>query len=148
MARSKETFNKRDKEKKRLKQKQDKKERLEERRANAGNKSFEDMIAYVDENGNFTSTPPDPSMRKLINAEEIELGVPKHVEGPEEKQEGVINFFNESKGYGFILNKLTQEKFFFHVNNLTEQVKENDKVKFDTERSPKGMTAINIEKIK
>ena len=67
MARSKESFNKREKEKKRLKQKQDKKEKLEQRKAAGKPKSMEDMMAYIDEDGNLTSTPPDPSAKKPDN---------------------------------------------------------------------------------
>ena len=64
MARSKESFNKRQKEKKRLKELQDKKEKLEMRKANAvKGKSLDDMMAYLDENGNLTTTPPDPNKK-------------------------------------------------------------------------------------
>ena len=60
MAKSKETFNKKEKEKKRRKQKEEKKQKIEERKGNRrdGN-SLEGMMAYLDENGNLTDTPPD-----------------------------------------------------------------------------------------
>lgn len=62
MAKSKETFNKREKEKKRLKQRQEKREKQEERKANAAKgKPLEAMLAYIDENGNLSSVPPDSS---------------------------------------------------------------------------------------
>src|SRR5690349_1539901 len=111
-AKSKETFNKKEKEKKRLKQRQEKKERMEERKANAGKgKSLQDMMAYIDENGNISSTPPDPRMKKIFNAEDIEIGVPKEVEGDDEEAgtEGVVSYFNESKGFGFITGKGIRE---------------------------------------
>lgn len=58
MAKSKESFNKRDKEKQRQKEKQEKKDKMEERRATQSKgKSLEDMMAYIDENGNIVSTP-------------------------------------------------------------------------------------------
>ena len=61
MSKSQETWNKKEAEKKRAKKKQDKEQKKEERKANAGgSSSFEDMLAYVDEYGNITSTPPDP----------------------------------------------------------------------------------------
>ena len=65
MARSKETFSKKEKEKKRRKLKQDKKEKMEERKANKkdGN-SLDGMMAYLDENGNLTDTPPDGKVRQ------------------------------------------------------------------------------------
>ena len=59
MAKSKETFNKREKEKKRAKAKQEKAEKMRERRANATKgKSLDDMLAYLDENGNLSEQPP------------------------------------------------------------------------------------------
>lgn len=148
MARSKETFNKREKEKQRQKEKMEKKERMEERKANAvKGKSLDDMLAYIDENGNITSTPPDPKKRKVFNAEDIEIGVPKYVEEPEELvREGRVDYFNESKGFGFIVQK-DGERIFFHVNQLTEPVGEGDKVSFDVERGPKGWNAVGVKKI-
>ncbi len=60
MAKSKETFAKREKEKKRIKAREEKKEKKEERKANANKgKSLDDMLAYVDEFGNLTAVPPD-----------------------------------------------------------------------------------------
>lgn len=59
MAKSKETFEKRAKEKKRQKQREDKREKMEQRKANASKgKSLTEMLAYVDENGNISDTPP------------------------------------------------------------------------------------------
>lgn len=59
MAKSKETYLKRQKEKKRMERRQEKKERMEQRKENSSGKAFEDMIAYVDENGNLSETPPE-----------------------------------------------------------------------------------------
>jgi cold shock CspA family protein len=147
MAKSKESFNKKEKEKKKQKQKQEKREKMEERKANSSKKSLDDMIAYVDEDGNITSTPPDPSKKRVINVEDIEIGVPKQSETDEETvNEGTINYFNESKGFGFISSPSYNDRLFFHVNNVLELVKENDKVVFDIEKSPRGLTAVNVKK--
>jgi cold shock CspA family protein len=147
MAKSKETFNKREKEKQRQKEKQHKREKMEERKANqVKGKSLNDMMAYIDENGNITSTPPDPKKRTVVNVEDIQIGVPKFVEEEEVPREGRVDYFNDSKGFGFIVDK-RGEKYFFHVNQLTEQVRENDKVNFEAERGAKGWTAIGIKKI-
>jgi len=60
MAKSKETFGKKQKEKQRLKKRQDKQQKMEERKANSKKgKSLNEMLAYVDENGNLSSIPPD-----------------------------------------------------------------------------------------
>ena len=147
MAKSKESFNKKEKEKKRLKQKQDKRDKMEERKANSSKKSLDDMLAYLDEDGNLTSTPPDPKLRREFKVEDIEIGVPKQVDMPEDDiHQGTINYFNESKGFGFITHQGNSERLFFHVNQLLEQVKENDKVVFDVEKGPRGLSAVNVKK--
>ena len=148
MAKSTETFSKKEKEKKRLKKAQDKKERAEDRKSNSGKgKSLEDMMAYIDEHGNISSTPPDPSRKIKINSEDIQVGVAKREDIVQEiVRNGVVSFFNESKGYGFIKDLLSQESVFVHVNGLTEQIKENDKVTFETEQGQKGLTAVKVKK--
>jgi cold shock CspA family protein len=150
MAKSKETFNKREKEKQRQAQKKQKREKMEERKANAGkSKSLDDMMAYIDEDGNITSTPPDPKRKRVFNAEEIEIGVPKQThEADGEPNTGSVDYFNDSKGFGFIRDKQTGERLFFHVNQLQgEELRENDKVTYDIERGAKGFNAVNIKKL-
>ncbi|MDB5141333.1 MAG: cold shock protein [Mucilaginibacter sp.] len=148
MGRSTETFSKKEKEKARLKKSKDKKEKAEERKANAGKgKSLEDMMAYIDEHGNITSTPPDPSRKIKINAEDVQIGVAKQQDLPHDTiRNGVVSFFNESKGYGFIKDLQTQESIFVHINALTEPLKENNMVTFETEQGQKGLSAINVKK--
>ena len=139
MGRSVETFSKKEREKKKSKKQQDKKEKAEDRKANSGKgKSLEDMMAYIDENGNISSTPPDPSKKKKIAAEDIQISVSKQAElSPEDLiRKGVVSFFNDSKGYGFIKDLQSQESVFVHVNALEEAIKENDKVTFETEQGP------------
>jgi cold shock CspA family protein len=146
MAKSKETFGKKEKEKKRLKQQQEKREKMEERKANAKKgKSLDEMMAYIDENGNISSTPPDPKKRKVFNHEDMNTGVPVHEQEDIERQ-GVVSFFNDAKGYGFIKDLKTQESIFVHANQLSEIIRENDKVNFQTERGPKGLNAVNVKK--
>jgi len=105
-------------------------------------------LAYVDEDGNLTDTPPDPMRKKLkIKAENIEIGIPKREgEVVSAVRTGKVDFFNDSKGFGFIRETGTQEKFFVHVNGLTEEIAENDKVTFELERGMKGMNAVNVKK--
>jgi len=148
MAGSQQTFNKNDQEKKRLKKRLDKQQKLADRKANAQGGSFENMLAYVDEYGNITDTPPDPANRGKIDAGKIEIGVPKRekVETPSVRN-GSVDFFNPSKGFGFIKELNTQEKYFVHVNSLTEEIKENDKVTFEIERGLKGMNAVRVKKV-
>ena len=107
------------------------------------------MLAYVDEDGNITSTPPDPSKKKEINLEDIQLGVPKQEVIPEPADglhRGVVKFFNESKGYGFIIDQRTQESVFVHIKQLLEPIKERDKVVYEIEQGQKGPSAVNVKK--
>jgi cold shock CspA family protein len=149
MGKSGETFNKKEKEKKRAKQKKDKAEKMEERKANAKKgKSLDEMMAYIDENGNISATPPDPNKRKVFKQEDMQIGVPKHVPGEDEDpvRTGVVAFFNDEKGFGFINDLQTQERVFVHANNLSEPIKEGNRVNFEVEMGPKGASAVNVKK--
>ena len=150
MGKSQESFNKKEKEKKRLKKKQDKDKKKEERKAGSEKtKSFNDMIAYVDDNGNITSTPPDPDKKEIIKTEDIQIGVPRQapVDPADLIRRGTVTFFNDSKAYGFIRDHETQESIFVHINGLEEPVKENDKVSFETVKGTKGLNAVKVKKI-
>src|ERR1700761_1292461 len=119
MGRSLETFSKKEREKKKAIKQKDKKEKAEDRKANSGKgKSLDDMMAYIDENGNITSTPPDPSKRRKIAAEDIQIAIPKQAELTEADliRTGIVTFFNESKGFGFIKDLQSQESIFVHVH--------------------------------
>jgi len=148
MAGSQETFNKKDKEKKRLKKRLDKQQKLAVRKANSQGGGLENMIAYVDENGQITDTPPDPANRKKIDAGSIEIGVPKReMVEVSPIRNGRVDFFDSSKGFGFIKELETQERFFVHVNGLIEEIKESDTVTFEIERGLKGMNAVRVKKV-
>lgn len=150
MAKSGETFGKKEKEKKKLKERQDKAEKMEERKANARKgKSLDEMMAYIDENGNISSSPPDPRRMKTFKQEDMQIGVPKHVPGEEDNplRMGTVTFFNDAKGFGFIKDSQTGESVFIHANQLSERISENDKVNFEVEMGHKGANAINVKKI-
>ena len=149
MGRSQETFNKKENEKKRAKKKQDKEAKKEERKANATKgSSLDDMMAYLDEDGNITSTPPDPTKKKKeIKQEDIRISISKQedIAPVDTVRKGTVTFFNDSKGYGFIKDSETQESVFVHVNALTNPIKENDKVTFEVEMGQKGPTAVKVK---
>ncbi len=151
MGRSQETFNKKEKEKKRLKKKQNKLKKREERKAGSEKgKSLDDMIAYVDEEGNITSTPPDPDKKKKIKAEDIEITVSRQDDSDSEPstRTGKLSFFNDSRGYGFITDLQTGESIFVHVKGLVDKVDEGDHVSFETEKGQKGLNAVNVRLLK
>ena len=148
MAKSQETFSKKEKEKLKLKKRKEKEEKKEERKANAiKGQSLEDMMAYVDENGNITNTPPDPKKRRVVNAEDMLIGVAKQsaADPADLIRKGVISHFNEGKGYGFIRDLKSQESVFVHINSILDKVKEGDKVTFETEITHKGTSATKVK---
>jgi cold shock CspA family protein len=144
MAKSKESFNKREKEKKKAQQKQQKAERLGERKSSAKKgKSLDE----IDEDGNLSTTPPDPSKRREVNVEDIQIGVVRQEEEEEEgPRTGVVDYFNSSKGFGFIKDRQSGERIFVHINQLSEPISESDKVTFEIGSGPKVPMAINVKK--
>ncbi|MBK8555060.1 MAG: cold shock domain-containing protein [Lewinellaceae bacterium] len=57
---------------------------------------------------------------------------------------GTVKFFNESKGFGFIVDTDTNEEIFVHVTGLVDKIREGDEVTFESERGKKGMNAVNV----
>src|SRR5690554_5496017 len=105
MGRSQESFSKREKEKKKAKKKKDKLAKREQRSEDSvQGGGLDDMIAYVDQFGNLTDTPPDASIvREEIEAEDIVIGIPKKEDAGDPKVNmGVVSFYDSSKGFGFI----------------------------------------------
>ena len=145
-----ETWEKKERKKKKDQKKKEKAEKKLERKENSQNGNAESMYAYLDENGNLSATPPDPKKKIVVNAEDINIGVPKHEPvNPEDLiRKGIVTFFNDSKGYGFIKDMMSQESVFVHINSLTEQIKENNKVTFEVEMGPKGANAVNVKLVK
>ena len=96
----------------------------------------------------LTDTPPDPTKKRKIKAEDIEIGVPKRVhEEVDPVHKGIVEFFNHSKGFGFIKDLDSHEKYFVHINGLIDQIIEGNKVSFELERGMKGMNAVKVTKI-
>jgi CspA family cold shock protein len=62
-------------------------------------------------------------------------------------KEGTVKFFNQSKGFGFIQPTDSNEDVFVHQSGLIDQIREDDKVKFETEMGKKGINAVNVELI-
>ncbi len=145
MGRPRETFSKQENHNKKEKKRKEK-EKKKLNKKDSKSSSPDDMIAYVDEFGAITSVPPDISQRKPINAEDIQLGVPRNsaADVTDPIRKGIVSFFNDSKGFGFIKDSATQQDVFVHVNGLTEPIKENNKVLFEVVRGPKGPNAINV----
>ncbi|MDR0749725.1 MAG: cold shock domain-containing protein [Tannerellaceae bacterium] len=137
------SYNKRELQKKKEQKRKDKQKRKEERKANSSG-SLDDMIAYVDENGVITDTPPDPLMKQEVEVESIVISTPKKEDVEEPILIGRVEFFNSGKGYGFIKNTANTEKYFFHVSNAPANIAEGNMVTFELERGKRGMNAVHI----
>lgn len=61
--------------------------------------------------------------------------------------EGTVKFFNEEKGFGFIVPSDSSRDIFVHSSGLIDNIKENDKVRYETEKGKKGLNAVNVEVI-
>ena len=145
MSTSKETFNKREKEKARQKKKQQKQEKRDDRKANpTKGKGLDEMLAYVDENGNLSSTPPVYSSSKSdgnsVARTEQEQGANGII------REGTLTKFDSAKGYGFIQDRQSRQSIFVHQNEFIDPIRENDRVLFEIKSTPKGASAIQVKK--
>ncbi len=59
---------------------------------------------------------------------------------------GTVKFYNEAKGFGFIVDDDTQSEVFVHATGLVDQVAQNDKVTYDVKDGKKGPNAVNVKK--
>ncbi len=136
-----ETFNKKEREKKKRQIQQEKQQRkLERKQQTRDGNNLDEMMAYLDINGNLTHLPPDKqetiSTRRDHASTDNQGG---------SFRTGTIKFVNYKKGFGFIRDNITQESVFVHVNVLPGQVQENSQVKFKTRNDSRGITAIFVE---
>ncbi len=60
---------------------------------------------------------------------------------------GTVKFFNESKGFGFIVDDNTQKEYFVHISGLVDEIREADEVEFELKEGKKGLNAINVKVI-
>ncbi|MEO3404215.1 cold-shock protein [Mucilaginibacter sp. CAU 1740] len=59
--------------------------------------------------------------------------------------QGTVKFFNETKGFGFIVPTDGGAEVFVHVSGLVDTIRENDSVTFDIEQGRKGPNAVNVK---
>ena len=147
MGRSKETFGKKEVRKKQEKKRKEKEAKRLARKEGGGNSGLDSMIAYVDEFGNITDTPPEETVKEEIKAEDIDVSVPKggYGEAESKAKKGIVTFFNEQKGYGFIRNLSNNQNIFVHINEVEGTIKEGNRVTYEEGKGPKGPTAINVK---
>jgi cold shock CspA family protein len=147
MAKSQESFNKKEIRNKKEKKRQDKMAKKIARKDQEKG-SLDSMIAYVDEFGRISDTPPDPSAKKSkTNANDIEVSVPRSENVPKtNSRTGRVTFFNDSKGYGFIKDSMSGENVFVHINNTLEDIAEGNNVTYVITKGLKGLTATQVKK--
>ena len=57
---------------------------------------------------------------------------------------GTVKFFNNTKGFGFITPDDGGKDVFVHQSGLTDEITEGDKVSYDVQEGPKGLSASNV----
>ena len=145
MGRSQESFNKKDVRNKKEKKRKEKEAKKLARR-DGEKSSFDDMIAYVDENGVITSEPIDPKSKTEIKLEDIAVSVPKgSTEEVDPVRKGTVSFYNESKGFGFIKDMETKQDVFVHANNVIGEIKEGNLVTYEVENGQRGPNAVRVQ---
>jgi cold shock protein len=60
---------------------------------------------------------------------------------------GTVKFYNDAKGFGFIVDDASQSDVFVHATGLVDKVAQNDKVTYDVKEGKKGPNAINVKKV-
>lgn len=145
MGRSSISFNKKELEKKRAQKKKEKQQRKEERKATGGSGSLDDMIAYVDANGVITTEQPVPGKKDEIDVESIAISTPKKQDIDDPVLKGRVDYFNKDKGYGFIKDTGSTEKYFFHITDAFPHITEGSAVSFELAKGNRGLNAVKIE---
>ncbi|MBL6668010.1 MAG: cold-shock protein [Crocinitomicaceae bacterium] len=62
-------------------------------------------------------------------------------------KKGVVKFFNNEKGFGFIVDEENKEEVFVHKTGLIDNIQEDDNVEFDVEQGKRGLNAVNVSKV-
>ena len=151
MGRSQETFHKKEVRSKKEKKRKEKEAKKLARKESSSGGGLDAMMAYVDENGQLSDTPPDPNKKKVVNKlEDSIISTPKqeNVSMEDSVRKGAVTFFNDSKGFGFIKDSETQESVFVHVNNILEDITENNVVSFEVEMGQKGPIAVQVKLVR
>lgn len=148
MAKPKQTSQKSEREKKKkIKQREKEEKRIQRKATSNKGKGFEEMLAYMDHNGQISSTPPDPKLKVEVKLEDIQMGARSFiVDRGTEIKTGRIAIFNSERNFGFIKDSLSQEKIFFHISDTNYQVNEGDLISYELKSGPKGFSAGNISK--
>jgi CspA family cold shock protein len=60
-------------------------------------------------------------------------------------KKGTVKFFNDSKGFGFIIEEESKTEYFVHVSGLIDEIREDDNVEFELKEGRKGLNAVDVK---
>ena len=106
-------------------------------------KTLVNVFAQTDENGFLQSTPQERK-KDSIGLENIQISTPLHDHLVLDTLKERIEFFNADKGYGFIKDLASIDKYFFHISEAPSNIAERDMVTYEIERGAKGMTDVRL----
>ena len=141
------SFSKREIEKNKRQKRKEKQQRKEARRLQPAD-TFEEMIAYVDINGVITEERPEPNKLEEIELEDIEISIPPMDVVETKEPSGRVEFYDETRGFGFIKDSDSPNKYFFHKSNAEYGIGEDNIVTYRLERGPRGMNAVDVKVLK
>jgi len=146
MGKAQETFRKKEVQSRKDKKRKEK-EKKKQARKDAPKSDENSMIAYVDEFGRITSTPPDPSKKIKVNPDTIEIKIARRSdeEPKTNERKGILTFFNDSKGFGYIKDSDSGESVFVHISEFTEEIGLNAKVSFTIGMGNRGPQARQVK---
>ena len=58
---------------------------------------------------------------------------------------GTVKFFNDAKGFGFVIDEESKKEYFVHVSGLVDEIKEGDEVEFELAEGKKGLNAVDVK---
>jgi len=148
MGKSQETYKKKEVRTKKEKKRKEKEMKRVARRESA-TETEDNMIAYVDEFGRLTSEPPDPTKKKtIIKAENIQIKTSRREESEDDnnkERKGVLTFFNDSKGYGYIKDSETRDTIFVHISEFKDDISLNSHVSYIVGMGNRGPIATQVK---
>ncbi|MFI2744225.1 cold-shock protein [Zhouia sp. PK063] len=138
------SFFKKENAKKKAKKQKEKALRREDRKTNNNKgKTLDDLLVYVDHQGNFTNTPPGERPEE----EAAPIVAPKDDTPEETQRTGTVISFFDQKGFGFITDDLSEEHIFVHSSELQHPIQERDRVTYTIIKGPKGLNAQQVSKL-
>ena len=81
----------------------------------------------------------------MLNIQYNVVSLPKLLKNQSIMNKGIVKFFNNSKGFGFIKDEESNKEYFVHASGLIDEIRENDEVTFTLQEGKKGLNAVNVK---